>query len=700
MQSLKKLKTLLQSNGGLFFYNALIISAFLIMIYDIIYVFLFAIILIIFRKRKEIIIISSIFIFFILISAIFIKTYKTKEFTSFSGVVARKEESYLDVKKGWYYVRVYTNEDYHEGDYIFLTGKLFTSYTKKIKHQFLYLGYLDSLKIYFEFKPSKIIKEEQKFSLFLIKGKIKTYLLNFSQEIRPYLEMLILGDNNLDDETYSNIKDLGIVYLFAISGLHISILISFIKKIIPKFIPREIVDFLIILFLLAYLSICFSSVSLKRAILFYLFLTVRKVFKIKISRLDTVSLTYIVMVILNPFLIYNSGFILSTIAIFVLVLGSNYLKNDEMSLKSSILITLYTLPVILSMNGKISLFVIFFQVIYNVYLLKIMIPLGYLTFLFPYLEIIYKNVILFFIKTVDILKEVNVFINFNFTSLLIILIYYLIITLALSKKIKIEKAIFSVFILITLNLFIPNYSIPTSVSFLDVGQGDSIFIKSKSCKMLIDTGDVDEYNSLVNYLLKENINELTYLVITHNHNDHMGELDDLKDNFKIKKIIDNQTNIVNFNCGEMSFKVLNSQNNNINENNNSLVLYGKVKNFSYLFAGDIEKEAEKELIKYNLKVDILKVAHHGSSTSSSEEFIENIKPKLAIITCGENNYYNFPHEQVTERLKKHKINYYITGNDGTITFSTFFNYFCIIKNTSAYNNGGLIVRRFWRLMFI
>jgi competence protein ComEC len=229
---------------------------------------------------------------------------------------------------------------------------------------------------------------------------------------------------------------------------------------------------------------------------------------------------------------------------------------------------------------------------------------------------------------------------------------------------------------------------------LDVSQGDSSIIRYKDKVYMIDTGG--KVNS--NYLYTDNtikmlksfgFSSIDYLILTHGDYDHMGEAINLVNNFKVENVI--------FNCGSYNdlekelikvldkkkikyyscIKELNIDKNKLyflqtkeydNENDNSNVIYTELDGYKFMLMGDAGVTTEKEIInKYNLSdIDVLKVGHHGSKTSSSEEFINEIKPKYSIISVGKNNRYGHPNKGVLENLRDSKI--YRTDQDGSILF--------------------------------
>lgn len=235
------------------------------------------------------------------------------------------------------------------------------------------------------------------------------------------------------------------------------------------------------------------------------------------------------------------------------------------------------------------------------------------------------------------------------------------------------------------------------IHFIDVGQGDSIFIElPDSTTMLIDAGEKQSGDTVTKYIASQGYNKIDYLVATHPHSDHIGGMSKVIDSFEIGKIympdVDTDTKTYENLLGTIAdnnLKIKTARAGNyiidstdikakilapvtIDEddlNNCSIVIRLEYDDTSFLFTGDAELE-ELEAITDEVYADVLKVGHHGSVTSTDEALLSKIYPSVAVISCGENNDYGHPHKEVMEYLDTYEVDVYRTDEGGTVTVST------------------------------
>ena len=246
-----------------------------------------------------------------------------------------------------------------------------------------------------------------------------------------------------------------------------------------------------------------------------------------------------------------------------------------------------------------------------------------------------------------------------------------------------------------------NYSINPNemkVHFIDVGQGDSILVQVNDKNLLIDSGPKSEKKKLVDYLDSLYIPEFDYVIATHPHEDHIGNMSYIINNYKIINFyspkVQNNTSVFESMAESLArknikIKILKSNNTSINLGENTLVevlspnlnSYDNLNNYSpvikisygnnsFLFTGDAEESIEKELASksFNLKSDLLKIGHHGSSTSTSEIFLEKVNPKITVISVGKDNSYGHPTKETLEKIKNTRV--FRTDLDGSIVITS------------------------------
>ena len=237
------------------------------------------------------------------------------------------------------------------------------------------------------------------------------------------------------------------------------------------------------------------------------------------------------------------------------------------------------------------------------------------------------------------------------------------------------------------------------VRFIDVGQGDSILIYSNGYSALIDTGTSESANEICSQLDGCNIKDIDVVIFSHLHDDHTGGIKQISKIYGIKNVILPEISIesdsltdaqfvinkmretgggiytavsgMNFSIGEFEITVLGSFGEMKDENNRSVIVVAQIDGRKFLFTGDAETNTEKALLNegLNLKCDVLKAGHHGSNTSSCDEFLKAVSPRFVAISVGRENSYGHPHNNILSAFEKIKAEVYRTDYDGDITFS-------------------------------
>ena len=236
------------------------------------------------------------------------------------------------------------------------------------------------------------------------------------------------------------------------------------------------------------------------------------------------------------------------------------------------------------------------------------------------------------------------------------------------------------------------------VRFLDVGQGDSILISSNGYNAVIDTGPSESADELIEELKKENIEEIDVLLLTHLHFDHVGGIEQLIENFKIKNLIipDLTSGLEGYAAGKAAKESVIAANGGVfraqegmkvdigdfeitvlgyypemkEENDRSIITAAKIEDFRFLFMADAHEGTESRLILEGINVDsdVIKIGHHGSKTSSDLDFLKTVSPDYAVISVGADNSYNHPNGAIITRLESLDAEVYRTDNNGSITF--------------------------------
>ncbi len=570
---------------------------------------------------------------------------------------------------------------------------------------FNYKNYLLSKNIKITFKAEKIeiIKNNKQFKYKII-NKLNKKIDNYKS--KKYMQSLILGNNIIDEEIKESYQQNGISHLLAISGMHILILSGTLLFILNKILKNQNISYIVImLFLIIYMSITNFTPSIVRAILMFIVMTIKKQLNLKIESKMVLILIFCVFLLINPNYIYNLGFLLSFITSFYIMLFNKITKQYNTKLQKSFVISLIAFlassPIIINNFFSLNLLSPLINLVLAPLISDLIYPLSLISLVIKPVDDILFLLITFFENISLKLNKINFLtITLCHINIIFIILYYILITFILHKWNK-QKPYFLIFFLFILiihsNINILNSY--TSLTMIDVGQGDSLLIKLKHNQgnILVDTGGQKRYDGkkefdiskkiTIPYLKAEGIREIDYLILTHGDYDHMGQAFNLINSFKVDKVILNNDKLNELELKLIkileernipyyqNIKKLNIDNNKLyflndklydNENDNSNVIYTKFNKIKLLLMGDAGVNVEKDILnKYIIEnIDILKVGHHGSNTSSSKEFINKVNPKYSLISVGKNNRYGHPKKEVLNNLRYTKV--YRTDTNGSI----------------------------------
>lgn len=616
-------------------------------------------------------------------------------------------------------------QEFELGSTLKITGQLAIPKKNTIPNGFNYKNYLryHNINYYMYATNIKIIKSNTSV-LYFIKNKLVKRIDKIDDT--GYLRTFILGDKTLlDEDALEKYQQNGISHLFSISGMHVSLIVGMLMFILDKVSYNNFYKYgVTIPILLFYLFLTGFGASILRTVLMFIVFAVNKCLNLKIKRVDLMLLVLAIAIIIQPFIIYDIGFQFSYSISFTLIAfykrTSKLKKKWQQSLCTSLICFFISFPVCIYYYSQVNILSIFLNLIMIPIVSAIIFPMSLLTFILPIMYPIYRVLLICLEEISSIASNIKIFeLVLSKPSLILVLVYYVLIYLTLWR-------IGYVLLFILILFFHKNYLyLDNNLIFtvLDVGQGDSIFIKlpNNQGNILIDTGGEastinEEWkktkkefsiakNNIIPYLKSLGISSLDYLIITHGDYDHMGEAKNIIKNFKVNNVIFNkneyntlETELIEI-LNEQKIKYFKSEKKltinkyifyflnqtiykNKTENENSNVIYFKFKKYKFLLMGDATEDNEKEILeKYKIKnITFLKIGHHGSKTSSSKEFIDAINPRNSIISVGEGNKYGHPAAEVISNL--YNSNIFRTDEMGSVVIKINNNY--VIQTYAPY----------------
>lgn len=387
-----------------------------------------------------------------------------------------------------------------------------------------------------------------------------------------------------------------------------------------------------------------------------------------------------------------------------------------------------SLPIMFYYFYEVSLLSLPFNIVFVPLMSVVILPLSFFSYfghvffepLGTIFTIILSNIIHYSFLTLEWVEQFPVFtISVGKPPIWLMVTYYVVIIYLLicwekfKQFLRLGKPLFLLFLVLLYHWCSPFLSNEGNITMIDVGQGDCFLVELpyRKAVYLIDTGgkalfDQDDWeirqhifevgeDVIVPFLKAKGIRTIDKLILTHGDNDHIGGTIGIIDHIKVKEAVigvgkieaETEKQIYHaiqeknipitmvqsgdgWSSGDYSFYVLGPNGDEQDKNNRSVVIYTKLGGSRWLFTGDLEEKGEAELLIQfpNLLVDVLKVGHHGSNSSSSESFIEQLKPKYALVSVGEQNRYGHPHKDVIDLFTRDNINIFRTDIHGSVSY--------------------------------
>lgn len=614
------------------------------------------------------------------------------------------------------------------GDSLYIEGEFKQPEEARNYKGYNYKQYLKTKKIIgtVELEKAKILKSSNGSFIHNIQKYIRdTINGTLTDEEGNLLLAILLGDKDkLSEDIQESFKTSNLSHMLAVSGAHVSYIILGLTYVLQNsIIGKKNGKIVCIIFLLAFMAITNFTPSVTRACIMAILTLFSSIIYRKSDVYTNISVAALITLIFNPYSLLDLGFQLSyggTIGIIIFIKRIQEKKSNSKVInyiKQMALVSIYAniiiIPIMMYHFNTVS----FTFIISNIMASPILGIIVITGFLFIIASITVKpltRLIAIFIKPIlsILIKISQICSKLPFSNILVVtpymfnvISYYAIILYCIKSKKnnKCKIIICLLIVLILINFIIYIFPQKLRIFFIDVGQGDSTLIITPDKKtVLIDGGGSDSFDVgekvLLPYLLDRRILKVDYVLISHFDTDHCGGILTIMEKVKVKNIIiseqaEHSENYERFKklmihkkirlievkkgdkikIGRYSeFKIFFPTSRLLSENplnNNSIVAQFNYNNFKMLFTGDIEKLAEQQILKTEkaeIRADILKVAHHGSKTSSIPEFIKAVRPKIALIGVGKNNTFGHPNQQTIKNLENIKCRIYRTDLQGEI----------------------------------
>ena len=603
----------------------------------------------------------------------------------FTGVVIEKKNSYVILFDGLekIYLKI-KDENVDLFDLIQVNGELaeFLPYKKPLESGFNFANFLDDKGVYREITAkSYTTLINNPLNIVQIKNTILSQFPAIHEQV--IIKALLFGESSYDNEVYVSLKSAGLLILMNFSGLLVNTLFYNLNRLFSLKLKEKASNTISLIIISPLLALNINSPSIIRVFIYRILCYFYMLKDRKINYLKLKCVPFLVLILLDRHLVNSLSIQVPMVITFGLYFANTIINSKKKFMRKMhfyFVLFLLFIPFNLYFNQSINVANNIVNIVFipiNSFLIALLLPSVFMIkipIISGLLYIDYK-----------ILDAINLkYLNINappFNQYLLVAYYVLIFVLLFFLEARnkfIYKKIGLVLIAFQCLYFLPlNNYLYFNIHFINVGQGDSTLLTYNGKNILVDTGgslkeDIAT-NNLIPYLRKNKIYKIDYLIITHYDIDHYYASTSLKNNFIVDKVYD-YTNFYELRIGDLFIYNINTDINNVvEENDKSIVLHCSTSSISLLLMGDASKSVENKIMRKfpDLKATYLKCGHHGSNTSTSNEFVSWLRPKEAIISCGENNQYGHPHKEVIDALKKENVIIRRTDQEGTITYRFF-----------------------------
>ena len=593
----------------------------------------------------------------------------------YKGMVVEVKQNYFIFQSHFERFYVYEENTTKEfGDYLIISSKPSEYKSTTYESQFDFGAYLKNKGVKRQLKSTDVEFVFQ--NPLRVHSKKAEFLARFDEEARVLINAILFNEKDYSSSVIKTFDDLNLVYLISISGIYLHSLFAITTYIFGLFTSKKVAQVIPLALFSPLAILSFPRISILRIFSISILKYINEHFlKKRFSYLTLLSSLALFFLIIDFRLVYQEsfyiGFLLSLLGVFYRT-SINLFPRKNRKVALFVCVPIFLSPLMWANKNLLHMFQTIFQLFLTPFI-GVLLILSYLNIMIPYIVFLTNPYAKFLVGISKSLLRFDISLPIMVNEWFYV-IYYVALMLILyfleSNRIRhLRNVSIALVSFIALSLLPKVYL--NSVSFINVGQGDSILIRNRNHAVLLDTGGNISFDmaseTLIPYFNKIGLRHIDLLITSHDDFDHSGAAASLMQNFKVYNYYKNRED---FPCkvGDIYLENINYYDGD--ENDSSLVFLLDFMGKKWLFTGDASIESENSILNshYNIDCDILKVGHHGSNTSSSDAFIKACSPSEAIISCGAKNKYGHPNKEVINRLISYNVKIRRTDIEGTISY--------------------------------